>query len=576
MVAEAQILQTDFMKLSLPTFLTCVLLLAFQLHVLAQEMPENASSDEVLAFIIQQKHSNPDLAKKYTQILLEKSRSSNDLKGIFEAHFQNGRIANIEGNYSLAIQHCDSAITTAKKLKNDISLAEAYLTKGNAIVYLGDNKEALACYLKALDIANLRNDIELKIRAKANIAKIKRRMEFFEEALEIYKNNAQLAEQYQFEDQLIVINSYMGIGGTFLRLHQPDSTLHYSKIGLQKSLAINDDEGVSYFYIDIGIAYFIKGDFEVAIDYLTKAEKITKGLNNQKRLTEIYYYIGKSYYELKSHEKAIEFLKKVEAIVAAKNAVKENSFNPPELLGTYRALSKSYEQLRENEQYLAYTSKYITLNTYNETQNIEVIKDLYETVRKENDTLSSLTSKLENRLIYVILFTIFVLGLCGFFLFKFIKVRKQNKVIFEKLVSQIEAKKVIKKKVDFTIEDKKVAAILERLEKLEQSLFFLNSNCTLQTISKKAKTNTTYLSKIISTYKQKKFYEYINELRIEYVLKRLKEDSKFRNYSIKHIAEEIGYKSTNSFTKYFKAHTKLYPSYYIKNLENSSINNASN
>ena len=441
---------------------------------------------------------------------------------------------------------------------------------------LGDNKKALELYLKALDIANAQNDIQLKIKAKANIAKIKRRMEFFDEALEIYKNNAELAEQYQFEDPLIAINSYMGVGGTFLRLQQPDSTLYYSKIGLQKSLEINDDEGVSYFYIDFGIAYFIKGDFEVAIDYLTKAEKITKRLNNQKRLTEIYYYIGKSYYELNSYKKAIEFLKKVEDIVTVKNVEKENSFNPPELLGTYRALSNSYEQLRMNTEYLAYTAKYIELNNYNETQHIEVIKDLYETVRKENDTLSSRTSKLENRLIYVILFTIFVIGLCAFFLFKFVKVRKQNKVIFEKLVSQIEAKKVVKKKTDFTIEDKKVAAILEGLEKLEQSLYFLNSNCNLQNMAKKIKTNTTYLSKIINTYKHKKFYEYINELRIEYVLKRLKEDSKFRKYAIKHIAEEIGYKSTNSFTKYFKAYTKLYPSYYIKNLEETTKNNTSN
>ncbi len=545
-------------------------------NIFAQEMPEDATSEEIVTFITQQKHSNPDLAKKYTHILLEKSKRSNDLKGVFDAYFQNGRIANIEGNYELAITYCDSAIVTAKQLKNDISLAEAYLTKGNATVYLGNNKEALASYLKALEIANQKKNIELKIRAKANIAKIKRRMEFFEEALEIYKNNAQLAEQYQFEDQLIAINSYMGIGGTFLRLQQPDSTLHYSKIGLQKSLAINDDEGVSYFYIDIGIAYFIKGDFEIAIDYLSKAEKITKGLNNKKRLTEIYYYIGKSYYELKAYDNAIEFLKNVEIIVANKNSISENSFNPPELLGTYRTLANSYEQLQKNDAYLIYTQKYIELNKHNEAQHIEVIKDLYETIRKENDDLSSLTSKLENRLIYVILFTAFVLGLCGFFLFKFIKIRKQNKVIFEKLVSQIETKKTVEKKADFTIKDKKVEAILEGLEKLEQSLYFLNSNCNLQNMAKKVKTNTTYLSKIISTYKQKKFYEYINELRIEYVLKRLKEDSKFRNYSIKHIAEEIGYKSTNSFTKYFKAHTKLYPSYYIKNLEDSDENNTSN
>jgi AraC-like DNA-binding protein len=539
-------------------------------------MPENASLEEILAFVKQHKLSNPDLAKKYAQVLLEKSKTSNNIQGIFDAHFQSARIAMIEGNYSLTISYCDSAIADAKQLKNDRSLANSYLTKGTANVYLGDNKKALEMYLLTLDIANRLNDIQLKIKAKANIAKIKRRMEFYDEALEIYKNNVKLAEKHQFKDPLIAINSYMGVGGTFLRLQKPDSTLHYAEIGLQKSLAINDSEGVSYFYIDFGIAYFIKGDFEVAIEYLTKAEKITKDLNNQKRLTEIYYYIGKSYYELKSYEKAVIFLKKVEAIVAIKNAEKANSFNPPELIGTYRTLSNSYEQLEQNDAYLAYTQKYIELNKFNKTQNIEVIKELYETVRQENNDLSSLTSKLESRLIYVILFSVFAVGLCVFFVFKLIATRKKNKAIFEKLVAQVETKKAEKKKTDFTIEDKKVEAILERLEKLEQSFFFLNSNCTLQTLSKKVKTNTTYLSKIISTYKHKKFYEYINELRIEYVLKRLKEDTKFRNYSIKHIAEEIGYKSTNSFTKYFKAHTKLYPSYYIKNLEDNEKNDSSN
>ena len=575
-IEQAQRLQKHFMRLSLPKFLPFLLFLVFHIHAIAQEMPENSTSKEIFDFIIKHKYSNPELSKKYARILVTKSKNEQDSVQLFNAYTQRCKIENIEGNYEEAIQHCDSAITTAKVLKNQLFLAEVYLTKGNAIVYLGDNKEALANYLNALDIAKKLNSIEYQIIAKANIAKIKRRMGFYKEALSIYKNNARLAEQHDFENKMILINTYMGIGGTHLRLQQPDSTLHYAEIGLQKSLAINDDEGVSYFYIDIGIAHFIKGNFEAAIEYLVKAEKITKGLNNKNRLTEIYYYIGKSYYELKSYQKAIKFLKKVETIVATKNTEKADSFNPPELLGTYRALVNSYEKLNMNTEYLEYTSKYIELNKHNEVQNIEVIKDLYETVRKENDNLSSLTSKLENRLIYVILFTTFVLGLCGFFLFKFIKVRKQNKIIFEKLVSQIEQKKVVKKKADFTIEDKKVQAILEGLEKLEQSLFFLNSNCTLQTISKKVKTNTTYLSKIISTYKQKKFYEYINELRIEYVLKRLKEDSKFRNYSIKHIAEEIGYKSTNSFTKYFKLYTKLYPSYYIKNLEDSTQNDTSN
>ncbi|MBC8754458.1 helix-turn-helix domain-containing protein [Kordia sp. YSTF-M3] len=564
------------MKLSLPRFLACLLLLAFQINVLAQEVPENSSNQEIFDFIIQHKYSNPELSKKYARILVTKSKKEQDSIQLFNAYAQCCKIANIEGNYEEAIQYCDSAITTAKALKNQLFLAEVHLAKGNAIVYLGDNKEALANYLNALDIAKQLKDIQFEIAAQANIAKIKRRMGFYEEALSIYKNNAHLAEQYDFQNKMILINAYMGVGGTYLRLQQPDSTLKYSEVGLQKSLASNDMEGVSYFYIDIGIAHFIKGNFDIAIEYLTKAEKITKGLNNQKRLTEIYYYIGKSYFELEKYDDAISFLKNVEKIVAKKNSEQSIKFNPPELLGTYLTLSKAFELKDKRDLYLEYTSKYLELRDANENQDIAVIKELYETARKENNSLSSLTSKLQNRLIYVILFSIFALSLCAYFLFKFLKAKKQNKIIFEQLVAKVNTKKVVPSKPNFTIGDKKVEAILERLDKLEESLFFLNSNCTLQSLAKKVKTNTNYLSKIITKYKHKKFYDYLNDLRIQYVLKRLKEDSKFRNYSVKHIAEEIGYKSTNSFTKYFKAYTKLYPSYYIKNLENTSENNASN
>ncbi|PTX63974.1 tetratricopeptide repeat protein [Kordia periserrulae] len=564
------------MKFLFSRFLACILFLCCFSTLHAQELPKDASLDEMYDFIVQHKYSNPELAKKYAKILAYKSKKAQDNYGLYRAYIQFSKIANIEGNYKLAIQYCDSVIPVTEALKNKRYLVNVYLTKGNAIVYSGNNKEALVNYLHALDITKELGILELEAVVRANIAKIKRRMGFHEEALSIYKNNMLLAKQHDFSNKMILINAYMGVGGTFLRLHQPDSTLVYSEIGLQKSLAINDMEGVSYFYIDIGIAHFIKGNFETAIDYLSKAEKITKRLNNQNRLTEIYYYIGKSYFELKAYDKAISFLRLVETIVNEKNQQKNVTFNPPELLGTYLTLSNAYEQTNQQKLQLEYTTKYLKLKDANEDDDIEVLKELYETAREENNSLTSLTSELKNSLIYVILFSVFAVGLCAFLLYKFLKAKKQNKIIFEKLVAEIETKKITKSTPEFNIEDDKVEAILQRLDKLEDTLFFLNSNCTLQSVAKKLKTNTNYLSKIVNKYKQQKFNEYLNELRIQYVLKRLKEDPKFRNYSIKHIAEEIGYKSTNSFTKYFKASTKLYPSYYIKNLENTKENNTSN
>jgi len=120
---------------------------------------------------------------------------------------------------------------------------------------------------------------------------------------------------------------------------------------------------------------------------------------------------------------------------------------------------------------------------------------------------------------------------------------------------------------EIVIDDEKVAAILKKLKNLEEKEYFLSPDCNLNTIAKKIKTNTTYLSKIINIHKGKSMKDYINDLRIEYALKKIKNDRKFRAFSIKSIATEVGYKSHNSFTKHFKTKTGLNPSYYIKNIE---------
>jgi AraC-like DNA-binding protein len=62
------------------------------------------------------------------------------------------------------------------------------------------------------------------------------------------------------------------------------------------------------------------------------------------------------------------------------------------------------------------------------------------------------------------------------------------------------------------------------------------------------------------------FNTYLNNLRIHYAIQRLKNDKIFRSYTVQAISEELGYKSSNTFTKAFKKETGLLPSYYIREL----------
>ncbi|NAS32143.1 tetratricopeptide repeat protein [Flavobacteriaceae bacterium R38] len=555
-----------FYKIQSSLLFNFFLFVFFVFTVKGQDL-KNDELTILLQKITDTKYANPQLAETYATQLLEKSQTNNIPEWEFHAYHQLGRIANIKGDYKNAILHSEKAILIGKILKKNLLEFEGLLTKGNALVYLGRNEEALNHYLKALTIAKRYKDPIYEIRSSASVAKVKRRIGQAEEALKMYKRNLDLALKNKVNDKIAIINSYMGVGGTHLRLNNPDSTIYYSSIGLEKSLEINDLEGVGYFYNDLGMAYFKKKEYENAIQYLKKAEKNILSLKNKTRLTETYFFLGSSYYQLNNYDKAIYFLNEIERIIEQQNKNALHQFNPPELLPTYQLLADAYKKKNDKSKSLAYTEKYIALDKDYDNHKDAVVKALFE--NKDNDVqqLSDLNSKQKTRfyLLTIIFIGVFIISVL--LLIQFLRVRKAQKKAFNQLIVKTTTeKKQSKSPKEFQIQDKKVDDILKRLEKLEASQFFLDHNCNLQSLAKKVKTNVNYLSQVISTYKNKSFYEYINELRIQYAIKRLQEDPKFRKYSIKHIGEELGYKSTNSFTKYFKAHTDLYPSYYIKRL----------
>jgi len=52
-----------------------------------------------------------------------------------------------------------------------------------------------------------------------------------------------------------------------------------------------------------------------------------------------------------------------------------------------------------------------------------------------------------------------------------------------------------------------------------------------------------------------------------YTIETLKTNPTFRKYSVKAIAEEVGFGNTDSFTNAFKKKTGITPFYFIKELE---------
>lgn len=96
------------------------------------------------------------------------------------------------------------------------------------------------------------------------------------------------------------------------------------------------------------------------------------------------------------------------------------------------------------------------------------------------------------------------------------------------------------------------AAVLERLKAFEGNHEYLAKDISLSTMAALLDTNSKYAAAIILKNRGKNFTDYLNDLKIKYVVAQLTTDSKYRRYSRKALCEEAGFGAVKTFTRAFK------------------------
>src|SRR5690606_6218659 len=145
--------------------------------------------------------------------------------------------------------------------------------------------------------------------------------------------------------------------------------------------------------------------------------------------------------------------------------------------------------------------------------------------------------------------------------------RKFRKLMERKPAPKLTADEKIRNTGALSINPEVVALVLKHLDKFESSEKFLAKDITLPKLAKMFDSNIVYVSKIIAHSRQKKSTDYINDLKIEYIMKQLRENSKFRNYTNKALADEAGFSTTKHFTRAFHKNTGISPTYFVQELK---------
>lgn len=531
---------------------------------------KNKSSQELTQVI---KKANLGEAVFYERVVLkrqEKNRSADVYKEL-------GRRFSKEENYKKAHKYLDKALAIAIRDNDEASVCVISILKANAYLLDGKNQEAIHFYDRAITIAQKHENLRLEIMATSSYMILLSQMDDqLERAFEIADDLLKVLDRSPDKNTNNHVRILMSISDVFLEAERYDDVLFYADKGIKIGDSLGFEKGLADLYVKKGIAFYYKKNIEESYFFLTKA----KNLIEENRLENDFhqkvranYFLAKLKYDEGLYPEAIEYL------TVIINNIEEEDVNKLPIIQTYYLLMDGYREMGNDDEAWRYHKLYTDLNlayqkSENETRNSVFEREHQVGLEKERE-LTNL-EKTNKKYAQIGLFIVLVIfGVVGY---NFWRKQKKNKALFHNLIDQIdqlesqnqnrELQEKKKSNVEISIDDDKVHAVLKGLSKLEKQEYFLRSDCNLRAIAKKTKTNATYLSKIINTHKGKKFNEYMNDLRIDYALRRLKEDRRFRSFSIKSIALEVGYKSDKSFAKHFKSKTGINPSYYIKNLEN--------
>jgi AraC-like DNA-binding protein len=547
--------------------------------------------DEALLEYFSKVSSDSLVGEQVARVYLDRGKKEGDTIKMARGYDRLARIFHPEKN----IMFADSLIELTKNKKHKTYPALGYIIKSFEYHFLNDLILSSEYAYKGYEVALENNNILQIIYISDRLIYNKSIWGDKKEALNLQKSRHKLMSAPDFFDDLRhskreglqnniqevylynEISSIQNFIFCYLNLRQLDS----AKLYLERGLIINEeyqglhkDSSVDWFNeVSVEIDYY-SGEFEKVI---RKSDSLLRNEKTKLTMLSVFnfnIFKGFSYLKLNDLSSGIRFLKFADSLNDANNFyLQPYQRELFEQLLNYNTSNGNTVKQIEYLNKLIYTDSIFKINyRYFEPNIIQKFETPWLLKEKE-ELIERLESR--NQVSKYILWVVSLLLASGaIVLVSIFKKKIRYKKRFLLLVNE-NSKSAERKERTASgkpeIGAKIIDDILRKLEQFENDKKYLSQNTSLQKLASKFKTNTKYLSNVINLEKEKTFPQYINDLRVEFALKEITENSRFRKYTIKAIAMDCGFNSAESFSTSFLKKHKVSATYYIKKIEKLKI-----
>jgi len=460
-------------------------------------------------------------------------------------------------------------------LESSTIMMAKYFDAGNFKKVIDISKDAEQLASEANDYTALSNTYRLRASSYTELGFNDQSFKEFKEALAIAeKIHSKNSKNYQ--KALI----YTGFGSYFAHINAPiDSVIHYQKKCLGAAILLEDNkEFINKKHYILALSYINLGKTSVAMNHIKNAETYFSNaleicrskkyiINKDLEITALNEFAW-LYHDQKQYEKATYYAEQAENL-------EKNVGLPYIRRDIYEVYFKSFVELGDKERSAKYMNLYTKLNDSLVNAEKKTINTPVHHMMEKQGELHSNTIK---EIVITTSAMIISLLLGGWFFWKRNqnKLHKRYKTIIDHLKTEaktVQPAPVLVKTEDkinennITISQDTTATLLHKLARFEKSEKFLKKDMSLTALSNSLNTNPRYLSEIIKQHKDKNFNNYLNGLRIQYIINKLYDTPIFREYKISYLAEACGFSSREVFAVIFKKETGVTPSYFINQLK---------
>lgn len=324
----------------------------------------------------------------------------------------------------------------------------------------------------------------------------------------------------------------------------------------------------AYFQKGKGIQQLRKGHRKEALKHLKLAENTLMQKQDYASLATVDFYLGKLYWKSGDRHSSLSYFNRVDSIIA------KFKFITPEINANYQYLITDAKEKNDDRKQLYYTNQLISVDSIMKAD----FAFLSSRIHREYD-INSLTEDRERLvrknkygLVIIFIITIVSIILLYYFINRFRKREDRLNLKYHQLLEKMSNNEILDSEdAEIVINNTKHVYGDDVIENIKKNLKifvekekFRDKNLTLQQIAKMVGCSKNALSYVLNTHLKTNYHNYLKDLRIQYITKKLLEDSIYLKYSMDTLAEEGGMKNRQVFSNHFLEIHGMRPTDFVR------------